>query len=101
MSNNTLIEEIKSRFNHNESKLYLSEKYNNKLVISINGGIWRIDSNLISMLHSFDTEYLVLLDINNNPVKINRLEMLDKVKNIYLSVMDDWINEYNILKRNR
>lgn len=96
-----LINEAKLRFAHNNSKAYLKDKYSGKLFVANQDGLWNANLNLISILKSQDQEFLVLLDEYQNPVKVNRLELLNILTSTYNSVMEDWLNEYTKLKDRR
>lgn len=101
MSTKILVENAKTRFNHSESRLYLIEKYNNKLTLIHNGGMWGITLELLSFLQSSIKEELILLDSYNNPVKINRAEMLTAMTEKYDRIMEEWYKEYSELSTQR
>ena len=52
MDTKTLISEAKARFNHNSAKAYLKDKYDSKLIIADQGGLWRADQKTISFYHA-------------------------------------------------
>ena len=79
MDTKTLITEAKARFAHNSAKDYLKEKYNAKLLVAEQGGLWRADQETISFLTSFLNEEVVLMDTFDNPVKVNRQDKKDKL----------------------
>ena len=43
MDTKTLITEAKARFAHNSAKDYLKEKYDAKLLVAEQGGLWKAD----------------------------------------------------------
>lgn len=101
MDTQTLIQEAKARFNHNLAKATLKEKYENKLIIAEQGGLWKADSNTIAFLNSFKEKNIVLLDTFGNAVSVDRKELLDKLKTVYLSVMTEWHKETQELEGKR
>lgn len=101
MDTKTLLAEAKARFNHNSAKAYLTEKYKNKLTVADQGGLWRADAQTINLLNSFDTSQLVLIDTFDNPVQVNRKELLEKLQSVYTSVMNQWHNEWKELEGKR
>ncbi len=101
MDVSTLISQAKARFNHNSAKEYLKQKYNSKLLIAEQGGLWRADQQTIGFLSGIDNEYLVLLDTYDNPVKVNRQELLNKLKSVYASNMEEYYREYKELETKR
>jgi hypothetical protein len=103
MSTKVLVDNIKHRFNHNESKLYLKEKYTNKLTIAHSGGMFAITPQLISFLRepTNDTNYEILIDIYGNPVEVDRQELLTLAAQTYSEVMSEWHTEYTELQAKR
>lgn len=102
MDTKTLLADAKARFNHNSAKAYLAEKYNAKLIVAEQNGLWKADVQTISMLSSLsDNESVVLVDTFNNPVKVNRIELLAKLKEVYNITMEQWHNEWRELESKR
>lgn len=101
MDTKTLLAEAKARFNHNSAKDYLAEKFQNKLLIAEQGGLWKADSHTIATLGSFTCESLVLIDTFNNPVLVDRDALLKKLQMVYVEVMTDWYHEWKELEANR
>ena len=101
MDTKTLIAEAKARFAHNSAKDYLKEKYEAKLLIADQGGLWKADQQTIAFLSASDDEETVLIDTFDNPVKVNRKELLDKLNDTYSTVMNDWHDEWKVLESKR
>ena len=101
MDTKTLISEAKARFNHNSAKDYLKEKYNAKLLVAEQGGLWRADQQTITFLSSFLNKEVVLVDTFDNPVRVNRQELMDKLCETYKTVMDEWYTEWKELESKR
>lgn len=101
MDTQSLIADAKARFAHNSAKHYLKEKFSNKLLLAEQGGLWRADQITIGMLNSFNTETVVILDIYNNPVQVNRIELLNKLTEVYQTIMNQWYIEYKELENKR
>lgn len=101
MDTKTLIAEAKARFAHNSAKDYLKEKYNAKLIVAEQGGLWRADQQTITFLASFLNKEVVLIDTFDNPVKVNRQELIDKLCETYKAVMDEWHAEWKELESKR
>jgi hypothetical protein len=96
-----LIIESKARFNHNQAKQYLKDKYQSKLTFADQGGLWVSSPSLLSQLASTNDKNLVLLDEYENPVKVDRNILLQKANEIYVSVMEQWHDEWSILEKKR
>ncbi len=101
MDTKTLIAEAKARFNHNSAKAYLKEKYNSKLLIAEQGGLWRADAQTISFLNSFTSKKVVLLDTFDNPVQVDRKALLNTLTEVNETVMKEWYNEWQELETKR
>jgi len=101
MDTQTLLAEAKARFAHNSAKHYLQEKFSNKLLIAEQGGLWKADQLTISFLNSFTCDSLVVLDIYDNPVKVDRAALLNKLTELYTNTMKDWYTEYSELEQKR
>jgi hypothetical protein len=104
MDTKTLITDAKARFAHNSAKDYLKEKYNAKLIVAEQGGLWRADQETIAfltvMIHDYD-DRVVLMDTFDNPVLVERSELLTKLKDVYNNVMAEWYNEWTSLENKR
>lgn len=103
MSTKILVAEARARFNHAESKLYLREKYTNKLNISHAGGMWFINIELINFLRESSSGEAteILVDKFNNPIEVDRKEFLELATRIYNDNMAEWLREYNELSKKR
>lgn len=101
MDTKTLINEAKARFNHNSTKAYLKDKYDSKLIVAEQGGLWKANLETINFLNSSSKEKVVLIDTFSNPVRVDRKELLDILQNTYESVMDEWYSEWADLEKKR
>ena len=104
MDTKTLITEAKARFAHNSAKDYLKEKYNAKLLVAEQGGLWRADKETIAFLSIIANDWddrVVMIDTFQNPVLVDRSELLSKLKEVYRSVMAEWYNEWKELESKR
>ena len=101
MDTKTLIKDAKARFSHNSAKAYLKEKYSSKLVIAEQGGLLRADAQTIGFLNSFSEETLVIIDTFDNPVKVDRIELLESLTKTYTKIMTEWNSEWKELERKR
>jgi hypothetical protein len=104
MDTKTLIADAKARFAHNSAKDYLKEKYNAKLLVAEQGGLWRADKETITFLTVMINDYddrVILIDTFDNPVLVDRSELLSKLKSVYHTVMIEWYNEWKELESKR
>jgi hypothetical protein len=104
MDTKTLISEAKARFNHNSAKAYLKEKYDAKLLIADQGGLWKADQQTIAFLTVMSNDWddrVIMMDTFQNPVVVERSALLSKLKEVYNSVMLEWYNEWKELESKR
>jgi hypothetical protein len=101
MDTKTLISEAKARFNHNSAKAQLKDKYDGKFIVAEQGGLWKATPELISFLSAMDDNFIVLIDNFNNPVQVNRDQLLSVLKDTYQKVMLEWYKEWKEIETNR
>jgi hypothetical protein len=101
MDTKTLISEAKARFNHNSAKAQLKDKYDGKFIVAEQGGLWKATPELISFLNATDDNFIILIDNFNNPVQVNRDQLLYVLKDTYQKVMLDWYKEWKEIETNR
>jgi hypothetical protein len=65
------------------------------------GGLWKADLPTINFLNSTDDDEIIIIDSFKDPVKVNRLPLLNKLKETYTLVMSDWYNELKELESKR
>lgn len=101
MDTQNLIADAKARFSHNSAKKYLKEKYSSKLLVAEQNGLWLADSVTIATLQSFTEEKMVLVDTHNNPVLVDRVLLLEKLKTVYQNTMLEYHKEFKELETKR
>lgn len=101
MDTKTLISDAKARFSHNAAKAYLKEKYETRLIVAEQGGLWRANLQTINFLNNSQSKTTILVDSFENPVEVNREELLAKLNETYESVMREWLNEWAELEKKR
>ena len=102
MDTENIVEYVKTRFDHFENKKILREKYHAKLLFAFSEGMWKASPELISLLNVYKTEeQIVLEDEYENPIKINPSELLELVKQHHQEIMNHWLNEIDLLKKER
>jgi hypothetical protein len=101
MDTKTLIAEAKARFNHNSAKAQLKDKYDGKFIIADQGGLWKASPELISFLNALDDNFIILIDNFDNPVHVNREQLLSVLKDTYHTVMLAWYKEWKEIELKR
>ena len=101
MDTDQLISHARARFEHTAAKRLLKEKYQAKLTFAHAGGMFRADQNLIVLLQAIPTEEAVILDLYENPVKVNVIEFAHQVGERFQEIMNAWLVEYEELNKKR
>lgn len=84
----------------------LKEKIDAKLTYGFNGGLFRIDRNLLTFVETLCTKGrtsgVVLLDANENPVLVEDLESFrDDIFSRYFEATNEYFEQYQNLKKSR
>jgi hypothetical protein len=101
MDTNALITHSRSRFEHAAARKILKEKYEAKMLFAYNGGMWRAGPELQSTLLTCSEPESVLLDLYENPVRVNTNELLQLSRERWQEQMTAWLIEYENLNLKR
>ena len=102
MNPETLYQQVRARFDHNQARRVLKEKYEAKMVFVHAGGMWRAGPELLTTLHTCGPHGpVVLLDLYDTPVKILPEELFAKASQIWQEQMTAWLVEFNELSKQR
>lgn len=101
MDTQNLIKQARARFQHQEHKLYLKEKYSNQLTVANQGGMWTITPELLVFLRTCSNETAILIDNFDKPVRVNIKQMLVDFEDVYQRVTESWYEEFQNSKSRR
>ena len=101
MNINGLTNQVKSKFDHNLAKHYLKEKYQSKLIFADQGGLWKATPEFLSFLSSPTLNETVILDLYDNPIKVDKELLKITAHKIYNDVMTEWHEEWEKLRKQR
>lgn len=96
-----LVTEIRLATDYQVNKRILREKIQTDLQVTHNGGLFKVSPELIAFLNSWDSDELFLEDTYQNPIKVNRTELLSLCKQHYQMVMNTWHIQHDEIKRAR
>ena len=96
-----LVNQIRMATDYQKNKRTLREKILTDLHLAYDGGLFLVDINLLAFLATWPEDELYLEDVYNNPIKINRQELLEQARQHYHSVMNAWHIEHEKLKQIR
>ena len=102
MNVNTIKKISKTRYLHQSAKLSTKENHLAKLILTTQNGSWQVNQELIAFLsvERFG-ETVILLDMYDNPVRVNRQHMFNLASDLYETVMNDWYRTVNTINNQR
>ena len=102
MNTDELVTHSRSRFDHAAAKRVLKEKYQAKMTFAHAGGLWQAGPQLLSILNccTLDKD-VVLLDLYENPVKVNTKELWNLAAARWQEQMNAWLVEHEELTNQR
>jgi hypothetical protein len=100
MDTEQLIAHSRARFDHEAAKRTLKEKYQGKFTFAYRGGMWQAGPELLTTLKCCSGE-VVILDLYENPVRINTEEFYEQVLQRWQEQLNAWLVEYEQLSRKR
>lgn len=101
MDTNNLIAHARARFDHEAARRTLKEKYQAKLTFAYNGGMFRAGPELQTMLLTCPDTTAVLLDLYENPVKVQTRELMTLSQQRWQEQMNSWLVEFEELSNKR
>ena len=100
MDTDQLISHSRARFEHEAARRTLREKYQAKLTFAHAGGMWSAGPELLTVLKLCSGES-VILDLYENPVKVNAEALHELVAERWQEQMNAWLVEYTQLNDRR
>lgn len=99
----------KERFELNRQKQALKEQQQQRLTITYNGGLFRVDMTLLNYLYMKNANAglfqqstkSILPDSYDTPIEIDCVELVKLCEQRWNEVHNDWYNEYQLLKTKR
>lgn len=96
-----LVKDIRQATDFQANKRILKEKIKTELHVPYGDGLFYVTPDLLSFLATWPEEELFLEDVYENPVKVNRTELLTLARQHYTAVMNAWHNQHEQIKRIR
>ena len=83
----------KTKYLHSLAKITNKENHEALLLVTLSGGTFRTSIELISFLSIKSMgDTVILLDIYENPIKVDRLQLLNLCMSSYKTTMTSWLN---------
>ena len=101
MNTDDLIAHARSRFDHAAARRTLKEKYAARMLFAYQGGMFQAGPELQTTLLTCPGTDAVILDLYENPVKINTRELLSLSQQRWQEQMNAWLVEYEQANQQR
>jgi len=98
---NEISEIVKERFNHQQNKQILKEKYEAKMLFASQGGMWKAGSELLTTILVCPDETAVILDEYDTPIQINTKKLYNEAQMHWQEQMNGWMFEYTLSNKQR
>ena len=101
MNTDDLVAQVRARFDHAVQKRVLKEKYEARMLFAYRGGMWRAGPELQTTLLTCPDTEAVLLDLYENPIKVDTKELYAQSQQRWQEQMTAWLvdHEQNSSKR--
>ena len=96
-----IVTQIRQATDYQVNKRILREKILTDLHVPYAGGLFKVTPELIAFLSTWNSDELFLEDTYQNPIKIQRTELLELCSQHYQMVMNTWHVQHEELKRIR
>ena len=96
-----LVNQVRTATDYQINKQILREKIQTDLHFAYNGGLFKATPELISFLNCYDPYEMFIEDTYQNPIRVDRRELLALAKQHYQTAMNAWHIQHEELKRVR
>jgi hypothetical protein len=102
MNTDELVAHGRVRFEHTAARRLLKEKYQAKLTFAYRGGMWCAGPELLTLLQAVPVEDdVVILDLYENPVRVDPLELHKIAFDRWQEQMTAWLLEFENTNQKR
>lgn len=101
MDTNALVAHARARFDHATAKRILKEKYQARMLFAYRGGMFRAGPELQTTLLTCPDVEAVLLDLYENPVRVDTKELYAQSQQRWQEQMNAWLAEHEANNQRR
>ena len=101
MNTDQLIKHSRARFDHAAARRVIKEKYEARMLFAHAGGMWRAGPELQTTLLTCPDSEAVIMDLYENPIRINIQELLVLSQQRWQEQMNAWLVEHQQLNQQR
>jgi len=96
-----LVEQVKRSTDYQINKRLLREKAIADMHLPFEGGMFKITPELLGFVASWPVDWIILEDIYQNPIEVDRVVFLAQASQLYSKTMGNWRREHEKIKRFR
>lgn len=96
-----MIAHARARFDHATARRILKEKYQARMLFAYRGGMWRAGPELQTTLMTCPDADAVILDLYENPVKVDTKELFAMSQQRWQEQMTAWLVEHDDMSKKR
>ena len=102
METEKLVAHARAKFDHAAARRTLKEKYEARMLFAYKDGMFRAGPELLTLLQALPAEdNVVIVDLYENPIKINRTELRALAFGRWQEQMNAWHVEYENFNQKR
>lgn len=101
MNTENLVAHARARFDHEAAKRVLREKYQARMLFAYAGGMWRAGPELQTTLLTCPDAEAVILDLYENPVKVDTKQLYAQSQQRWQEQMNAWLVEHEANSKKR
>lgn len=101
MDTDALVAHSRARFDHAVARRLLKEKYEARMLFAYRGGMWRAGPELQTTLLTCPGVDAVLLDLYENPVRVDTKELYAQSQQRWQELMNAWLVEHEANNQRR
>lgn len=101
MNTDQLVAHGRARFEHASARKLLKERYQAKMLFAHAGGMWQAGPALQTTLLSCPDSEAVILDLYENPIKVDTKELFALSQQRWQEQMTAWLIEHEALSQQR
>ena len=101
MDTDALVAHARARFDHSAARRVMREKYEARLLFGHQGGMFRASPEMITFLHIYGDENIVIKDLYDTPIAVQAKELCDIARSRWQEQMNAWLVEYQELNKKR
>ena len=92
-----LVQQIRQSTDHQSNKEMLKQQIDADLLLPFGDGLFRVCPSLMVFLTNWPDDLVILEDEYGNPIRCDRIQLLEKCQERYRQAMNRWLVDYERL----